>query len=84
MEVSEIGPAIRAARVAAGMTQADVAEPLGIRQSAVGNYERGISIPPATTLCALAEVLPALPLAEILEAEHRHQAEVRKRMAEPP
>ncbi len=79
MEVSEIGPAIRAAREAEGMSQHDLAQRTGVWQGCISGYERGERFPAAAPLCALAEVLPGLPLAEMLEAEHRHQAEVRKK-----
>jgi len=40
-----LGDAIRAARVAANMSQAELAELLGIRQSSVSQWERGVTDP---------------------------------------
>ncbi len=79
MEVSEIGKTIRAARVAAGMSQAGVAAKRRVYQGLISTSERGVSIPSATTLCALGSVLPALPLAEMLVTVHRHRVEVREK-----
>jgi transcriptional regulator with XRE-family HTH domain len=47
---------IRAARLAAGMTQAELAARLGAHQSSVSGWERGL-MPRATRLAQIAEIL---------------------------
>ncbi len=54
-----IGAAIRAARLAAGMTQANLASALGISYQQVQNYERGSVRIAASTLAAIARLLDA-------------------------
>ena len=51
---AEIGAQIRYARTKAGMTRADLAESLSIRQSAVANWEAGIRVPRIQTLYRIA------------------------------
>lgn len=48
---------IRALREKAGMTQAELAEKMDIRQSAVSNWESEISLPKAKDLPSLAKAL---------------------------
>ncbi len=52
---------LRAQREAKGMTQAELAEALGVSKSAVGNYETGVSMPREETLLRLFQVLDAEP-----------------------
>lgn len=49
--------ALRVARNAAGLRQADVAERLGRTPSAIAHMERGTLNPPMTTIAEIAEVL---------------------------
>ncbi len=69
---STAGPlaaAIRTARDRAGLTQRQLAELLGIRQSSVGQWERGFTCPAAERMVSLHDALP--DLAALLEAAER-------------
>jgi len=52
-----IGKSARAARATLGLSQADVAEKLGLSLEFVGRIERGVALPSVPTLVSLAEVL---------------------------
>jgi predicted nucleotidyltransferase/DNA-binding XRE family transcriptional regulator len=52
-----LGRAVAAARLEAGLTQADLASKLGTTQSAVARLERGGVTPTIETLCRLADLL---------------------------
>jgi transcriptional regulator with XRE-family HTH domain len=53
-----LGHRLRAARIARGLTQAQLAARLGTRRSAISAVETGIiTTPAATTLAALAQAL---------------------------
>jgi len=54
---ANIGAGIRAARVAAGMTQANLAAMLGVSYQQVQNYEKGSVRIAASTLNAIASLL---------------------------
>lgn len=45
------------ARIAAGLTQAELAERMGSTQSAVSRLESGMQVPTLDTLCRLASIL---------------------------
>ena len=53
----ELTRSLIAARMAAGMTQKDLAEKSGIRQSNISRIENGSCVPTLTTLQALARAL---------------------------
>lgn len=53
----ELTRSLIAARIAAGMTQKDLAEKSGIRQSNISRIENGSCVPTLTTLQALAQAL---------------------------
>lgn len=59
--------AIRAARKRAGMNQWELARALGIRQSSVSQWERGLTEPTGQRVIELIRVLPGL--ADILKAQ---------------
>ena len=63
-----LGAAIREARLAAGLSQEDLAGTLGVRQSSVSQWERGTTAPATCHLLGLLRVLGAL-LARLLLAE---------------
>lgn len=52
-----MGEKLKAARLAAGLTQAQLAERLGIPQSSIARYEAGAREPLASTLKSMAEAL---------------------------
>ena len=52
-----IGKSARAARAALGLSQADVAERLGLSLEFVGRIERGVALPSVPTLVSLVQVL---------------------------
>lgn len=52
-----VGENIRSARGAAGLNKQQLAERLGVSPAAVGQYERGKSMPSVSTFAAIAEVL---------------------------
>ena len=68
-----IGAAIRAARLAAGMTQANLGTALGISYQQVQNYERGSVRIAASTLGAIARLLDT-PVSEFFDARPRGTA----------
>ena len=53
----ELTRALIAARIAAGMTQKDLADKSGVRQSNISRIENGSCVPTISTLEALAEGL---------------------------
>lgn len=53
----ELTRSLIAARIAAGMTQKDLAEKSGIRQSNISRIENGNCVPTLSTLMALAKAL---------------------------
>ncbi len=53
----ELTRSLIAARIAAGMTQKDLAEKSGIRQSNISRIENGNCVPTLSTLMALAQAL---------------------------
>ena len=55
--MANIAENIRALRAQRGMSQAELAERIGRKRSAVGNYESGAREPDLDTLRALAEAL---------------------------
>lgn len=63
---ANIGAGIRAARVAAGMTQANLAAVLGVSYQQVQNYEKGSVRIAASTLKAIASLLDT-PIGEFFE-----------------
>jgi transcriptional regulator with XRE-family HTH domain len=86
-----IGGVARAARLAASMTQADVAERVGMAPEVYGRIERGVMLPSVPTLRKLCLVLrvsadtllglergvPRLPQAAEPEVQYRESREVR-------
>lgn len=48
---------IKQARLKAGITQVELANRLGVKQSAVANWETGINHPKAVHLLAMAKIL---------------------------
>lgn len=55
--MGEIGQRIKEARVAAKMTQAEVAEAMGVHQTTISQWETGLQSPKVTVLRRLAVVL---------------------------
>jgi len=55
-----LADAIRAARVEACMNQVELAAALGVRQSSVSQWERGVTKPLTANLVALMRLLPGL------------------------
>jgi predicted nucleotidyltransferase/DNA-binding XRE family transcriptional regulator len=53
----ELSRALHAARLAAGLTQAELATRVGTTQSAIARLESGVITPTVETLCRLADVL---------------------------
>jgi transcriptional regulator with XRE-family HTH domain len=52
-----LGEQLKAARLAAGLSQQQVAEKVGVSRSTVSRYERGLAVPDGRTLSALARAL---------------------------
>lgn len=52
-----IGTQIKKARLAKKLTQAELAEKIGVKKTAVSNYENGVSAPNEPTLLRLMRVL---------------------------
>lgn len=57
LQPSEVGRVIRLARDGKGLTQEQVAEALGVNQSLVSYWERGVHAPGLEHRSALAELL---------------------------
>lgn len=55
--MSLIGERLREARIRRGLTQAEVAEKLGVTRSVIARYESGINDPPSENISKLAEIL---------------------------
>jgi len=55
--MSKLGENIRKYRKALGLTQAELAEKLGLTQALITNYERGLHNPPTTKLPDIAKAL---------------------------
>ena len=53
----QIGGQLRAAREAVGLTQAQLAERLGCRQTLISRYERDLKMPTVPQLCRIADAL---------------------------
>ena len=47
---------LKIARIKAGMTQAEVAQAVGVNQASVSLWESGVTLPRAATLVALADL----------------------------
>jgi transcriptional regulator with XRE-family HTH domain len=75
--VTPFGERVRAARVAAGLTQRAVAAAVGVSQPAYWEYERGICVPSVGRVARLAAVLQLDPdaLAALAEAARPREAE---------
>ena len=67
MELKGIGQMIRLARMKKGMTQADLAENIGVSQGAVGQWEQGMTIPRPKHIVRLSSLLD-IPVEELLKA----------------
>ena len=52
-----IGDRLKAARLRANLTQAELAAKIGLTKGSIGNYEQGISFPNVTVLSQLLEAL---------------------------
>ena len=48
-----IGVKIKEARLAANMTQEELAKKIGVSKNAISNYENGVSAPKVELLCAI-------------------------------
>lgn len=59
---------IREARQAAGLTQLELAEKLGVTIGTIGYYERGAGMPKTDSLFALCDILHIRP-ADLLRAD---------------
>ncbi len=64
----DLGAAVREARLAAGLSQQDLAAALGVRQSSVSQWERGSTAPTTLHLLRLFGLLGA-PLVRLLLGE---------------
>ena len=53
--MSKVGDRIRVLRIKRGMSQAQLADAIGMKRSAIGNYERGIREPDLDTIEAFAD-----------------------------
>lgn len=83
MAYSILGALLRAARDAARMNQAELADRMGVRQQTVSGWERGISRPRRRDLQMLCSVLD-LSLDDVLNAGTYEQEEAKPRWAAQP
>lgn len=79
-----VGSRIRALRKSAGLTQRELAESIGLTESAVRNYELGLRTPSNDQLDAMAEAMGVAPesLHDIRVESAREALEVLFRMEE--
>ena len=75
MDTVKIGKYIAGKRKALGMTQAQVAEKLGMSNKSVSKWERGICLPDVSVYMALCEIL-GISLNEFIAGEDIEPAEV--------
>lgn len=75
MDTLKIGKYIAGKRKALGMTQAQVAEKLGMSDKSVSKWERGICLPDVSVYMALCEIL-GISLNEFIAGEDIEPAEV--------
>jgi len=78
--LEDVGTVIHVLRVIQSLSQGDLAEVSGVRNSSISNYERGKAIPKLETLQKLAEGM-GLPLSAVQETQefiHRMRAQVRR------
>ena len=75
MDTVKIGKYIAGKRKALGMTQAQVAEKLGMSDKSVSKWERGICLPDVSVYMALCEIL-GISLNEFIAGEDIEPAEV--------
>jgi len=66
--MSNIGKTIRTMRMSRGMSQADLANRIGKKRSAVGNYENGTREPDLDTIEALADAFN-VSMSDLLDHE---------------
>ena len=74
----DLGANVRAARVAAGLTQEGLADKVGVTRGSIANLERGAQAPTAYRLITIAEALGAetavlLPAAREDISNHLHE-----------
>lgn len=77
--IEEVGKVIHVLRVIHSLSQGDLAEVSGVRNSSISNYERGKAIPKLETLQKLAEGM-GLPLSAVQETQefiHRMRSQMR-------
>ena len=67
MELKGIGQMIRDARIRKGMTQADLADNIGVSQGAVGQWEQGMTTPRPRHIVKLSALLE-IPVEKLLKA----------------
>ena len=66
MNRAKAGGVIRVARMKAGMTQAELAQKLNVKQGTVGAWEIGYSFPRPKSMVRLCEILK-IPVEELLK-----------------
>lgn len=72
-QAETFGDLMRAARLAAGLTQPELGRRIGVSRQRVGAWEGGVNTPTYPTLLMLCEAL-GLPLAEAVAAQLRAAA----------
>ena len=75
-----IGRAIALQRQQAGLTQADLAEVIGVEQETISRFERGATLPPLARLCDIADAL-ACPLENLLRTSSNRISDNAQKMA---
>jgi transcriptional regulator with XRE-family HTH domain len=68
-----IGKSIRELRKKAGLTQADLAKTLGVKQQVIASYEKGLANPEVAKLPALAKAL-GISIAELFQEGAHEEA----------
>lgn len=83
--MSNIGKTIRTMRMSRGMSQADLANRIGKKRSAVGNYENGTREPDLDTIEALADAFN-VSMADLLghETDEEDLWELREQLRRDP
>lgn len=78
--IEDVGTVIHVLRVIRSLSQGDLAEASGVRNSSISNYERGKAVPKLETLQKLTDGM-GLPLSAVQETQefiHRMRAQLRR------
>ena len=76
MDYTALGHRIRTLRTASGLTQAELAERVGISASFLGHIERGTRVLSVDTLAALCAARPGCTMEDCIEFARMYSSEI--------